>query len=201
MAENAESPADDKPEFIVLNNVEPLSQDDTGTESSSQAIATPPKKRKSRKQQKYRKAWEHFPEFSFWLEAVENNVYKARCKVCCKVLVADISVLQAHAQAIKHLNKSEEFRQGQKTLETLSGAGSGRSSEPPSRSLFQRKSSGVEKQKAIDFDCLTISGWLFLKVIYKTQILWSTFATITLFHISHFAINIHRCATEETKLF
>ncbi|XP_054260080.1 peroxiredoxin-4-like isoform X3 [Macrosteles quadrilineatus] len=152
-------------DLLVLKSANSVSQDDTGNESSTQSIATPPKKRKSRKQQKYRKAWEHFPEFSFWLEEVENNCYKARCKVCSKVLVADISVLQSHSQAIKHLNNSEEFRQGIKTLEALSGVGSGRSSDPPSRSLFQRKSAN-EEQKAkevaedIDFDCLSISDHL-----------------------------------------
>uniref|UniRef100_A0A1B6FPC9 thioredoxin-dependent peroxiredoxin n=1 Tax=Cuerna arida TaxID=1464854 RepID=A0A1B6FPC9_9HEMI len=152
--------------FIVLENANPDSQDDN--DNSSTVNSTPPKKRKptSRKQQKYRKAWEIYPEFQTWLDSVENNVYKAKCKLCCKVLVADLSVLQSHAQSLKHIKNVEECTVAKQALESLSAHSSGRPSEPPSRALFQREHqlrARFEKQKSkefseeISFDTLSLT--------------------------------------------
>uniref|UniRef100_A0A1B6MRD9 thioredoxin-dependent peroxiredoxin n=1 Tax=Graphocephala atropunctata TaxID=36148 RepID=A0A1B6MRD9_9HEMI len=151
---------------VVVQNIKSDSQDET--DNSSTLNSTPPKKRKptSRNQQKYRKAWEHYPEFKAWLESVENNVYKARCKLCCKVLVADLSVLQCHALSLKHIRNVEESDVAKQALDSLSAHGSRRPSEPPSRALFKRehqsrprfeKLKSKEPSEEISLDSLSIA--------------------------------------------
>lgn len=174
MAETSENSNElielDTPLIVLKNTNSNLgSQDDT--DSSSVTISAPPKKRKpgtsSRKPQKYRKAWEFYPEFHPWLESVESNVYKARCKVCNKVLVADISVLQAHAQSIKHLKQLKASSEDTEVLESLRSP-AGRASEPPNRKLFKTNQTPlVRKEKSkepedksddLSFAALRISG-------------------------------------------
>lgn len=131
------------------------------TNDSSSVNSTPPKKRKSnRRQQKYRKAWEFHRELRDWLVADESNEYKAKCKVCRKALVADLTVLQSHAQANKHLRNSQTAKDNNQTIENLKAKGSGKPSEPPSRDLFKR-SAAVEKSEEADdlgLETLSISG-------------------------------------------
>uniref|UniRef100_A0A1B6E202 thioredoxin-dependent peroxiredoxin n=1 Tax=Clastoptera arizonana TaxID=38151 RepID=A0A1B6E202_9HEMI len=100
----------------------------------------------TRKQQKYRKAWEFYPEFEQWLECDETNVYKARCKMCCKVMVADLSVLQLHSIAKKHLKICEEFNKAKATLASISTSQPGRANLPPSRKVAQARSQKVLPQ-------------------------------------------------------
>lgn len=164
MAENSNELIELDIPLIVLKNTNSQhgSQDDT--DSSSVTISAPPKKRKpgtsSRKPQKYRKAWEFYPEFHPWLDSVDSNVYKARCKVCNKVLVADISVLQAHAQAIKHLKQLKASSEDTEVLESLRSP-AGRASEPPNRTLFKANQTSKEpedKSDDLSFAALKISG-------------------------------------------
>lgn len=171
MAENSnECIVLEQPVGVTKNtNSQSGSQDDT--DSSTVAISAPPKKRKSgastRRTQKYRKAWEFYPEFNTWLESVENNVYKARCKVCNKVLVADISVLQAHAQAIKHVRQLKQSSDDIEVLESLRSP-AGRACEPPNRTLFKKNQAPLgrrekakepdDKTDELSFSTLRISG-------------------------------------------
>lgn len=128
---------------------------------SSSLNSTPPKKRKSnRRQQKYRKAWEFHEEFRDWLVPDETNEYKAKCKVCCKALVAELTVLQSHALATKHLRNLQTTEDNNQTIEKLRARGSGKSSEPPSRNLFKRNVAAQESEEADDLglETLSISG-------------------------------------------
>ncbi|XP_039277505.1 uncharacterized protein LOC111043674 isoform X1 [Nilaparvata lugens] len=76
----------------------------------------------SRKQQKYRKAWEDLPEFALWLEGVDNNFYKARCKMCAKTILADLSVLRLHAQGRRHNQLCDDFNKAKAALQSMAVA-------------------------------------------------------------------------------
>lgn len=52
--------------------------------------------------QKYRPDWEKFSEFKGWLFPEPNSCYKAQCKACNQIMVADITVLRNHSRSIKH---------------------------------------------------------------------------------------------------
>lgn len=150
-------------DLTVVNN-EQQDVDESNTSNSCLANVTPPKKRKAsvRRQQKYRKAWEFYPEFKLWLESVDNDMYKAKCKICGKVLVADLSVIQAHSGAKKHIRNSEMFLNAKETIE--SHKDSGRSSNPLPRGLFKRVSAledSKDVSEDINLDSLAITGWLF----------------------------------------
>ena len=58
---------------------------------------------KKRRQQNYRAAWEK--EYGAWLRCVPNNPRKAKCIVCPKVMVADVTVLKNHAKGKRHIRK------------------------------------------------------------------------------------------------
>lgn len=158
--------------LVVMQNEQET--DESNKNNLSAVYATPPKKRKSsiRKQQKYRKAWEFYPEFKYWLESVENEVYKARCKICGKVLVADLSVIQAHSGAKKHIRNCEQYFSAKDAIESLKD--SGRSSDPLPRGLFKKvtpsESGSKDVSEDIHLDSLAITGWPF-HVFVKTQIL------------------------------
>lgn len=109
----------------------------------------------TRRQQKYRKAWEFYPEFKLWLESVENNVYKAKCKICGRVLVADISVLQLHACSKKHIQSCKLYLNALDKIEKSNTRG--RSSNPLPR---VDSSTGGSKDVSEDIllDNLTIKG-------------------------------------------
>lgn len=136
-----------------------------------------PKKKCStmRKQQKYRKAWEYYPEFEQWLESDDTNVYKARCKMCCKVMVADLSVLQLHAIAKKHIKICEDFNKAKAALESLSPMQSGRANLPTSRKMTKMRSQKPflpDNPNDISVESLTLTGWqtFIILVVNRTQI-------------------------------
>lgn len=57
--------------------------------------------------QKYRANWEKILDFKGWLSPDQKSCYKALCKVCDKILMADISVLRNHSKARHHLTNME----------------------------------------------------------------------------------------------
>lgn len=116
----------------------------------------------TRKQQKYRKAWEFYPEFTQWLEPEETSCYKAKCKMCNKVMVADISVLKLHATGKKHIRICDDFNKAKATLESMNTSQPGRANLPTTRKLIRMGQYGVvqrENSSDISFENLTIAGW------------------------------------------
>lgn len=115
----------------------------------------------TRKQQKYRKAWEFYPEFSQWLEPDETSCYKAKCKMCNKVMVADISVLKLHATGKKHIRICEDFNKAKATLESINTSQPGRANLPTTRKLIrmgQQKLAQRENSSDLSFENLSIAG-------------------------------------------
>ncbi|XP_073985803.1 uncharacterized protein isoform X2 [Rhodnius prolixus] len=70
-----------------------------------------------RQSQRYRKAWEQFPEFKDWLTS-HHNVYRAVCRICNKVLLADFTVIKAHATGRRHMYLAERVTKGKQRLST-----------------------------------------------------------------------------------
>lgn len=117
----------------------------------------------TRKQQKYRQAWEFFPEFQQWLEPVENNVYKAKCKMCAKLMVADLSVLRLHATGKRHTKLCEEFNKAKAALQSMAPApGSAILNKPvilPTVRKIKLPPRRLEESD-VTVESLTLSGWL-----------------------------------------
>lgn len=59
--------------------------------------------RRGHKKQKYRSAWEEVPEFKEWLAPVAGNNLMARCTVCDKQFLSEISVIKKHKNSKKHI--------------------------------------------------------------------------------------------------
>lgn len=118
----------------------------------------------TRKQQKYRKAWEYFPEFQQWLEPVDNNVYKAKCKMCAKLMVADLSVLRLHATGKRHTKLCEDFNKAKAALQSIATApNSGGLSKPiilPTMRKIKLPPRRLEESD-VTVESLTLSGWLY----------------------------------------
>lgn len=69
------------------------------------ALDKPPnkiRKKSGKPAQKFSIKWLEMAEFKNWLQKVQTNVYRARCKYCNQELTADISVLKAHLKTQKH---------------------------------------------------------------------------------------------------
>ncbi|KAK7070443.1 hypothetical protein SK128_014345 [Halocaridina rubra] len=64
--------------------------------------------------QRYRKEWEDDPAFKPWLQGVFNP-FKAKCRVCNAVMVAELTVIKNHARGKKHTScwKTAHAAQGQ----------------------------------------------------------------------------------------
>jgi hypothetical protein len=74
-----------------------------------------------RPMQSYRKAWEQFPEFSDWLRSHEN-MFKAQCTLCSKILTSDLTVIRSHASSKKHMLLEVEYNKAKEKLKMLSSS-------------------------------------------------------------------------------
>ncbi|XP_076686615.1 uncharacterized protein LOC143378634 [Andrena cerasifolii] len=79
-----------------------ISSDAENDSSSDNTFAVPAEK-KVRRQQAFREAWLQEPEFKLWLERVEDNPYKGRCRVCSKCITASKTDLNNHANSNAHI--------------------------------------------------------------------------------------------------
>ncbi|XP_060848333.1 uncharacterized protein LOC132927758 [Rhopalosiphum padi] len=59
------------------------------------------KKRKLHRQQKFRQEWCSLPELKNWLMP-DKDPFKAACKQCKTIMVAELTNLKSHAKSIKH---------------------------------------------------------------------------------------------------
>ncbi|XP_076666565.1 uncharacterized protein LOC143368074 [Andrena cerasifolii] len=91
---------------------------DTETDSSSDTTFVVSAAKKVRSQrQAFRQAWLEDPKFELWLEPVEDNPYKARCRVCSKFLTANTTNLNMHINSGEHymniVHKKEALSTGE----------------------------------------------------------------------------------------
>lgn len=84
----------------------PSSSSITTTKMSLSSSVTTTKKAK----QRFRLDWLKDPLLMDWLQSVPDDIYRAKCKICCTLLTGDIGVLKKHAQNVDHLRKVSSVR-------------------------------------------------------------------------------------------
>ncbi|XP_076049531.1 protein FAM200B-like [Oratosquilla oratoria] len=72
---------------------------------------------RSRRQQRYRKAWETDPAFKPWLQETPDP-YKARCRLCNVTITAERTVLINHVKSKKHCSKFNGTTDNQEPVST-----------------------------------------------------------------------------------
>lgn len=70
----------------------------------------------TRHKPKYRKEWENLPEFKFWLTRDSNNECNAKCTVCGKVMVSEVSTIKRHGKTAKHKELQNKVSDKQKSI-------------------------------------------------------------------------------------
>lgn len=60
-----------------------------------------------RRVQKYRSAWESYPDFAAWVKPVESDNLSAQCVFCNTIMKAEITVLKRHCFSAKHVHNME----------------------------------------------------------------------------------------------
>lgn len=68
--------------------------------------------RAKRRTQRYRAAWETYPEFSSWIKPVESDDLSAQCTLCSSIMKAEITVLKRHYSSARHINNVELAESG-----------------------------------------------------------------------------------------
>lgn len=84
--------------------------------SSDDEEAGQSSKTHTRTKPKYRKEWENLPEFKTWLMKDSANDCNAKCTICSKTIVAELSTIKRHGKTLKHKQLQSQISAKQKSV-------------------------------------------------------------------------------------
>lgn len=95
---------------------------ETETKSSSDEYDSETQHKKNKKtktphrKQKYRKEWEAMPEFKYWLTKDSKSDYNAKCSICNKIIVCELTTIKRHGKTQKHKELQSNISEKQKAV-------------------------------------------------------------------------------------